>query len=300
MAKLYGPHYAEIWRAALCLPGHTDLADSLAQEYADYRSISLSAARERLEESWRSHHQRRRQVFPADLEPEKLRRYYDANEELGMEIGLNWHSLRTDPWALHSVAGLHAVQQMSDAASVFEFGHGIGSTGILFARHGFEVTLGDISHAYREFTRYRFQRRGLKATFVDLTSTAPQPEAYDAMVSFDVLEHIRNPLPAIRAMHAGLRSGALMVLNIAFGRDPDNPEHLLTWRTGVLDRIRAVGFDRVRSASLLVYYKRELGGPRRVLYRVQDLADALVEDSCARIPGLRRLVRPYTAPPVGN
>jgi hypothetical protein len=126
MAKLYGPHYAEIWRAALCLPGHTDLADSLAQEYADYRSISLSAARERLEESWRSHSQRRRKAFPTDLEPEKLRRYYDANEELGMEIGLSWHSLRTDPWPLHSVAGLHAVQQMADATSVFEFGHGIG------------------------------------------------------------------------------------------------------------------------------------------------------------------------------
>jgi len=69
----------------LCLPGHTDLADSLAQEHADYRSISLREARERLKESWRSHHERRRQAFPTDLEPEKLRRYYDANEELGSE-----------------------------------------------------------------------------------------------------------------------------------------------------------------------------------------------------------------------
>src|SRR5262245_56324358 len=96
----------ELERARAPGAGHTDLGDSLAQEYADYQSISLSAARERLEESWRLHHQRRRQAFPTDLDPERLRRYYDTNEELGMEIGLRWHSLRSDPWALHSVAGL--------------------------------------------------------------------------------------------------------------------------------------------------------------------------------------------------
>ena len=176
------------------------------------------------------------------------------------------------------------VQRFAEGNRLFEFGHGVGSTAILFARYGFDLTLGDIAESYRRFAQHRFQRRGLPARFVDLAKETPEPEAYDAVVSFDVIEHIPNPLPEIRKLWACLKPGGLMVLNIAFGCDPQNPEHVLHRRTGVLDRIRQMGFERIPTPFLLVYEKRDLGAKEKKLYRAQDFLDAMIADMGPRWP----------------
>ena len=132
MARTYGPLYAEIWRQALLLPGYDDLLSSLAAEFAARCGVTPDEAARQLEECW----SRRRDVidlaFPRGGSAEQLTSYY-SDADHGVALSLYWHSLRPDTYALHSVAGLHAVQQFSEGRRVFEFGHGIGSTGILFA-----------------------------------------------------------------------------------------------------------------------------------------------------------------------
>ena len=97
------------------------------------------------------------------------------------------------------------------------------------------------------------------------------------MVSLDVLEHLPAPLPTVELLHRSLQPGGVLVLNVVFGLDPSNPEHLLARRVGVLDRFRTIGFERLPS-TLLTYYKRPLGRGRRMLYRAQDLIDAGTTD----------------------
>ncbi len=260
-----------------------------------YFDISEVEAQRRLVDCWEKRQEVMASSFPGTESPGDLQSYY-SNQEQGIYSSMYWHSLRPDRWALHNIGGLHHVQRFAEGDRVFEFGHGVGSTGILYARHGFDVTLGDISESYRRFAHYRFQKRGLVARFLDLTKEVPEPNAYDAVVSFDVIEHIPRPLPEIRKLWRCLKPGGVMVLNIAFGRDPSNPEHVLHWRTGVLDRIRQIGFDRIPTPYLLVYYKRELGQRQRKLYRMRDFFDALIGDIGARWPRIERFFHTYHLP----
>jgi ubiquinone/menaquinone biosynthesis C-methylase UbiE len=297
MAQLYGPFYQQIWRQALCLPGRTDLFESLAAEAAGYFGISEEDAQRRMVEVWKN----RRSLMEASLPRgpgEDLRSYY-SSQEYGIWTSLYWHSLRPDRFALHSVAALHALQQYVDGPKVFEFGHGIGSTGILLAREGLQVTLGDVSASYRAFAAHRWRLRGFEEScFFDLLLDVPEPETYDAVVSLDVLEHIPNCFTELVKLWRCLKYGGLLVLNIAFGKDPNNPEHLLAWRTGILDRIRALGMERIPAPSLLLFYKRDLGKARRLLYRFQDLPHALLQDVWARWPKLQRLTSIYCPPTI--
>jgi SAM-dependent methyltransferase len=291
MSEPYGPLYAEIWCDALRLPGTDVLLESLASEVGIYFGLSSSEAAKRMKEHWDNRRKWMTGRFPQGGSAEDLKAYYSNDH--GIYTGMYWHSLEPDRYALHSVAGLHLVQQFAEGRRVFEFGHGVGSTGLLFARHGFQVSLGDISKSYRSFAEHRYRSRGLNPRFVDLTKESPEPQSYDAVVSFDVLEHIPDPLPEIEKLRACLKPGGVMVLNIAFGRDPENPEHVLPSRLGVLDRIRGMGFERLATPTLLVYRKRDIGRLKRTVYRGQDVVDALASDLCGRWTKLRPLLRPY-------
>ena len=297
MASTYGPGYESIWRDALLLDGFSDLFASLARELAGYRGISDAEAATRLEATW----QRRWEIvggaFPDSGDPNDLIGYYDGAES-AVETSLYWHSLRPDRFALHSVAGLQTVQEFSDGPRIFEFGHGIGSAGLLLCRHRYDVVMGDVSSAYARFVDYRFSLRGMGAALFDLSADEPAAESFDAVVSFDVLEHVPDPLAVLARFERWLKPGGLLVMNVAFGSDPANPEHLLQRRRGFQDRIRSAGFDRIPSPTLLVYYKRRQPRVLRPIHRLRDTADAVVDDCVARWPQLGPVLRTHRLPPI--
>jgi SAM-dependent methyltransferase len=295
MAQTYGPVYAEIWRQALSLPGHDDLLMSLAAEFAVKFGGSPEEAARELEECWNRRWDVLGSAFRKSGSAEEVTSYYEEADH-GIAISLYWHSLRPDRYALHSVAGLNTVQEFSEGRRVFEFGHGVGSTGILFARHGFEVVLGDVSKPYREFAGRRFAERDLVAKFVDLMVEEPQPDSFDAIVSFDVLEHLPDPLAAVKRMRRWLKPGGLLVMNVAFGVSAENPEHLLARRRGFVNRIRPLGFERIPSPTLLVFYKADTGKTFRMAYQAADFVEAVASDLLVAVPRLGRLIRPTRLP----
>jgi SAM-dependent methyltransferase len=184
---------------------------------------------------------------------------------------------------------------------VLEFGHGVGSTGILFARNGFDMTLYDISHNVSNFAKWRFGHRGLTADFLVGEDSLKRTGQYDVIVSMDVFEHLEDPLRSMRMLVDHLAPGGVLVLNIAFGLDPENPEHLLRGRLGFLDRLRGLGLQRATLGSPLVFYRSPAAGPPP-WNRLVDATSAGWED--ARHSRFRPLAaavrrsRSFEAPPL--
>ena len=296
MAVLYGPHYERIWREALLLPDHDDLLESLATEVGEHYGEPVYEARERMRATFESRLSHAATRFPETDDPERLAEYY--SDAAGVYMSAYWHSLRADRYALHAVAGLHAVQSLATGSRVFEFGHGIGSAAILFQRYGFEVAAGDISSSYRDFARARFGRRGLPIDLVELEGADPPDGEFDAVVSFDVLEHVPGPLAALERMRDWLKPGGVLAINVAIGTDPANPEHLIRRRLGFEDRIRSLGFERVPHPSLVVLYRRAVRPGRRLLYRAQDALVAARDDVVGRAPASGVLLQARRSPPL--
>ncbi|MBA2607851.1 MAG: class I SAM-dependent methyltransferase [Actinobacteria bacterium] len=297
MAVTYGPFAQKIWEDAVLLPAYSSLIESLCSEIATFLDRPLEGTRELLEAAWNDRARQMAHDLPQHPDPAKLTHYY-GQQTSGLLTSAYWHSLLPDRYALHSVSGLQCLNQFGVGPDVFEFGHGIGSTAILLARHGFDVTAGDISEPARAFAAQRFAKRKLPVKLLDLERESPAAESFDAVVSFDVLEHLPNPVEQIAEMRTWLRPGGLLVLNIAFGRDADNPEHILPYRLGVLNRVRGLGFQRLPWPGLYVFAKADLSRGKRQLFRSVDLIDATREDVVARWPKLTQLLYAKINPPI--
>ncbi len=292
MTRLYGPHYERLWRDALLLPGHDDLLASLATEVAAFDGDGVEETTVRMEQAFAERAAFQRANFPSD--PEQALAYYaDRN---GIYVSAYWHSLRADRYVLHAVAGLHAAQQLATGDRVIEFGHGIGSAALLFRQHGFDVTAGDVGTTYRDFARARFEARGLEIPLVALEREEAPAQSFDAIVSFDVIEHVPRPLEAIVRLRDWLAPDGVLIMNVAVGLDPATPEHLIPRRLGFEDRIRSLGFERVPHPSLLVLYRRDHSRSRRALYRAQDTVVAARDDVVARYPVAGPLLKPSRPP----
>jgi 2-polyprenyl-3-methyl-5-hydroxy-6-metoxy-1,4-benzoquinol methylase len=228
--------YDARWRAALA-PRTGDIRQELALEAAEYLGLSVEETQHRIERSATD--------FPAEwdrmvTDPSdryQLIRFYNESEaELFEQIA--WHS--TEP--IH-----HRSLVCSDLASTLpgrtflDFGSGIGSNALVFGLAGFRVTLADIADPLRNFARWRCERRGISVQTIDLKYETLEPARYDVMTCFDVLEHVPDPLGAVRTMRDALRVGGVFFLYAPFGFDPVRPMHVVH-DDPVSPRIRALGF----------------------------------------------------------
>src|SRR5262249_34907391 len=131
--------YSSVWRQALLLDGYTDLQESLLSELSRYLGCpDMAEIRRRcqvavktIKEGW--HEKTNRITDRAAVEE-----FYYHNQAMLYEL-MWWHSLCEDTDPLGYVAALRFAQQHG-SRTYLDFGAGVGAGGILFARHGFEVS----------------------------------------------------------------------------------------------------------------------------------------------------------------
>lgn len=126
--------------------------------------------------------------------------------------------------------------------TVFEPFVGAGRIAIELARRGYEVSGVDLSPAAIDFARERTAERSL-AVRLDVQNVAQwrTERPYDAIValidSFRLLKSERDAASAVRAFHAGLKPGGVLVIGIDVGAKPvevTDEEHWTLERAGVV------------------------------------------------------------------
>ncbi len=259
--------YHRTFSEALSLPGLT-LEASAAVEAADYFGIPREEAERRLARGREALAERWRALGPDPRSATAVEAFYDAQDEEAFEL-LDYHrraSPRSARGPLKYAFALD-IARAAGARRVLDLGSGVGAGAILFARHGLEPTLCDISGRLLALARWRLERRGLadRCRFVDRRTEDVPDSAFDLVACFDVLEHAVEPRALVAWARRKLRPGGLALLYPDFGPDPLRPMHVA--RAPRLDRcFRGLGFafDRPFCRRAIELHLRKMLVLRRV------------------------------------
>jgi 2-polyprenyl-3-methyl-5-hydroxy-6-metoxy-1,4-benzoquinol methylase len=229
--------YEARWREALA-PESGDIRGTLVREAAEYLGLTEQEAERSIDESAGELNAEWDRIVADSSDPGRIVRFYnESRAELFEQIA--WHS--TEPIHHRSLVCADMAAKLP-GRDFLDFGSGIGSNAMVFALHGFRVTLADVADPLRNFAKWRCERRGISAAAVDLKSETLPRQRYDVITCFDVLEHVPDPLQAVKTMRDALRPGGVLFLYAPFGFDPDRPMHIVH-ADPVSAKIRSLGFS---------------------------------------------------------
>jgi SAM-dependent methyltransferase len=235
--------YRTIWEQALIVDGQPSLKDSLIWELGQYRGVAdldrlwrrCAASSSAMRTEWDE------MIDAGDRSA--VEKYYDDCEGMMDEL-VWWHTLEDDLSPLAYVTALELAQQRG-CRTYLDFGSGIGSGGILFGRHGFDVSVADISPSLLSFNRWRFDRRGLTGRIFD-TSSVPLPEnSFDFITAMDVFEHLFDPVEAAQTLWTTLRPGGLLFGRFGVEEDENKPMHIVKDFNPMFERMSELGMVEV-------------------------------------------------------
>jgi len=220
--SIESPSPREIWAEALLLHPYSDLQASLIRELAEYSGDPEEEVFERcrvgageLTSAWRA-------TVPKG--EKEVSDFYRQNDAYLYDLTW-WHALADDESALSQVQALKLARGYR-ARTVLDFGSGIGSLGLLFAQNGLDVTLAEINPTLSDYARWRFDRRGLPARFLDVGVEALPESAFDFVSAVDVLEHVPDPRSVLMGLAKALRPGGTLFIHLPTKADSSRPMHL--------------------------------------------------------------------------
>jgi 2-polyprenyl-3-methyl-5-hydroxy-6-metoxy-1,4-benzoquinol methylase len=194
--------------------------------------------------------------------PGGLAEFY--NSVVSWSFDLLWYSyLQTVGFAApNHVVVADWLPEPAAGARLLDFGSGVGVTAQLFATLGYEVTLADISTSLLDFARWRLERRGVKAEYLQLPADLP-PASYDVITALDTLAHVPDAEQTASELYAATRPGGLLVTNFDTRRRSErNAWHLYDDDLPLRWAIERAGFVQLAhiDGDLWVYQARPTTG----------------------------------------
>jgi SAM-dependent methyltransferase len=241
--ELWLAEYRKIWADALLLDGCHDVRQSLLEELGLYFKCRdpaviqtrCTSAVETLAREWRT------KVDPTDRK--SIEDFYNQTESEIYEL-MWWHSLSDD---LSPLAYINALQfaLRQGCRSCLDFGAGVGSGSVAFARQGLDVGLADISSPLLSFSRWRFEIRKLRGQFFDLKTGDLPGESFDMVTAMDVLEHLADPVEAVERLWRVLKPGGFLYGRFGAEANDDRPLHVVENFEPCFKRLRELGLVQV-------------------------------------------------------
>jgi 2-polyprenyl-3-methyl-5-hydroxy-6-metoxy-1,4-benzoquinol methylase len=235
--------YRQTWERALVLDGHQDLQESLLTELGQYtQAQDVTEVRRRCEQAVAGvKHEWESKVHSANRQ--SIEQFYDESQAMLYELTW-WHTLGEDVSPLAYALALRFAQQQG-CRSYLDFGAGVGSGAILFARHGLQTALADISSSLLRFSAWRLGIRKLSAQYSDLKRAELPNQAFDFITAMDVFEHLSDPVEAVEQLWNALTPGGFLYARISAESDEERPQHIVQDFGPTFERMRVLGFVEV-------------------------------------------------------
>jgi SAM-dependent methyltransferase len=165
---------------------------------------------------------------------DNMEKLYKEGYGLIFETLLFWARPERQDWikkALERILLYGKLNNISpEKLSILMLGDGGGSDSLYLVKNGFNVKYFDIpgSKTY-DFAIKRFEKHGVLGKQVEFISDYNQclQSQYDIVLSFEVLEHLTDPIKAIQDINSMLKKGGLALITEGFGVVADyHPTHL--------------------------------------------------------------------------
>jgi 2-polyprenyl-3-methyl-5-hydroxy-6-metoxy-1,4-benzoquinol methylase len=235
--------YRETWERALLLGGYQNLQASLLFELGQYVECADTSEIQRRCLHAVANVKREWQEKVSVVSRASVERFYDESQAMLYEL-MWWHTLSEDTSPLAYVLAWHFAQQQG-CRHYLDFGAGVGSGAILFARHGVQVALADVSSSLLEFSQWRLNVRELSAEAIDLKTLGLPSQAFDFVTAMDVFEHLVDPVGAVEQLCAALKPGGFLFARLGAEVDEDRPQHIVQDFGPTFERLQGLGFVEV-------------------------------------------------------
>ncbi len=157
---------------------------------------------------------------------EWLYRHYDRPELF--EQGPNAMWFHHKPRYLRAVLGgrLRALLRVRSSGTLLDVGCGMGDFCVLAREAGFRVAGTEVSHQAAEFGR---SRCGLRIEPWGVDEIAFGGETFDILTMWHVLEHLPDPLRALRRLRGLLAEGGILAIEVPNVEDRKHNRLELPW-----------------------------------------------------------------------
>lgn len=235
--------YRAIWTQALLLGTWTDLRESLLAELIQYSGCGdqeeiqqrCAQALSDVRSEWKA--------MVSGPSRESIEQFYHESQAMLYEL-MWWHTLCEDLSPLAYVVALRFAQGHG-CQRFLDFGAGVCSGPILFARDRFDVSVADISSPMLDFGRWRFDLRKLNARFIDLKAESLPADTFDFVAAMDVFEHLVDPVGAADDLWRALNSGGFLFGRFHADVDEERPHHIVQDFGPTLRHLHELGFVEV-------------------------------------------------------
>jgi SAM-dependent methyltransferase len=147
-----------------------------------------------------------------------------------------------------------------EGREVLDLGCGVGYGTAFLAEAAQRVVGVDVDEATVDYARKRYARANAEFVVADATAVPFDDASFDAVCSFETIEHVADPQALVREAARILRpSGAFLVSTPRAERTtqaPQNPHHRIEYARADFERVLRASFDEV-----------EVHGERRLLTR---------------------------------
>lgn len=184
---------------------------------------------------------------------ERMLEFYASTDAFLFET-VAWNSTQIKQ-QMRSVVCEGLTRRLSTTARVLCFGDGMGFDSAALARCGFDVTCYEVSGPCLEFAKRLFALNQLNVR-IETSEHNLGSERFDAIVCLDVLEHLPDPVAAVKKFSGWLNESGFLVAHAPFYHvDPTRPTHLRSNRrfSGVIEGLYGpAGFHAVETGGALL------------------------------------------------